>query len=159
MSYQELIVYYQTPKDLLKVAPTLLVSAAPFANYVVFPLALYFPKHLLSQQFWDNEIKFNYQLEKTTKRLKHNRPIFRQLQFKLNSIPKQLPDSTDGLGLREQCKLIFDKIGSGTHPTVEEILNVAPVFNQEPYGLSHLPTIHLVSNHHYVTIFNCLDEV
>ncbi|XP_025016555.1 LETM1 domain-containing protein 1 [Tetranychus urticae] len=142
LSYQELLVYYQTPKDLLKVAPTLLVSAAPFANYVVFPLALYFPKQLLSQHFWSKEIRFNYQLEKTKKRLKHNRPIFRYLQFKLSSIPKQLSNSPD-IDFKEQCKLIYDKLGSGTHPTVEELLKVSPVFDQQPYGLLHLSKSHL----------------
>lgn len=39
LTRKELEVYYQMPKDMFRVAPVLVISALPFANYVVFPLA------------------------------------------------------------------------------------------------------------------------
>lgn len=39
LTRKELELYYHMPRDMMKVAPVLLISALPFANYVVFPLA------------------------------------------------------------------------------------------------------------------------
>lgn len=39
LTRKELELYYQMPRDMMKVAPVLLISALPFANYVIFPLA------------------------------------------------------------------------------------------------------------------------
>lgn len=39
LTRRELEIYYQMPKDMLRVAPVLALSALPFANYVIFPLA------------------------------------------------------------------------------------------------------------------------
>lgn len=39
LTRQEIELYSKMPKDMIKVAPVLLISALPFANYVIFPLA------------------------------------------------------------------------------------------------------------------------
>lgn len=39
LSRKELEIYHRMPKEMIKIAPVLLLSALPFANYVVFPLA------------------------------------------------------------------------------------------------------------------------
>lgn len=39
LTRKELELYYQMPKDMLRVAPVLLFSALPFANYFILPLA------------------------------------------------------------------------------------------------------------------------
>lgn len=39
LTRKELELYYQMPKDMSKVAPVIIISALPFANYVIFPLA------------------------------------------------------------------------------------------------------------------------
>lgn len=39
LTRRELELYYQMPKDMLRVAPVLMLSALPFANYVIFPVA------------------------------------------------------------------------------------------------------------------------
>jgi hypothetical protein len=44
-------VYMNLPKDAMRVTPTLLISAFPFAQNVVFPLALLYPKLFLSSHF------------------------------------------------------------------------------------------------------------
>jgi hypothetical protein len=39
LTRKEMELFYQVPKDMMRVAPVLLISALPFANYVIFPLA------------------------------------------------------------------------------------------------------------------------
>lgn len=39
LTRKELELYYQMPKDMFRVAPVLMLSALPFANYIIFPLA------------------------------------------------------------------------------------------------------------------------
>lgn len=39
LARKDIELYYQMPKDMIRVAPVLLISALPFANYVIFPLA------------------------------------------------------------------------------------------------------------------------
>lgn len=38
LTRKEIELYHQMPKDMLRVAPMLILSTLPFANYVVFPL-------------------------------------------------------------------------------------------------------------------------
>lgn len=39
LTRKELELYHQMPKDMFRVAPVLLFSALPFANYFILPLA------------------------------------------------------------------------------------------------------------------------
>lgn len=39
LTRQEMELYQQMPKDIMRIGPVLLVATLPFANYVVFPLA------------------------------------------------------------------------------------------------------------------------
>lgn len=39
LTRKELELYYQMPQDMRRIAPVILISILPFANYVIFPLA------------------------------------------------------------------------------------------------------------------------
>jgi hypothetical protein len=39
LTRKEMELHTQMPKDMMKVAPVLLIAALPFANYVIFPIA------------------------------------------------------------------------------------------------------------------------
>lgn len=39
LAYKEVDIFYRMPKEMMRVAPVLLISALPFANYVIFPIA------------------------------------------------------------------------------------------------------------------------
>lgn len=138
-SYSDLMVYYQIPKDILRVGPVLLVSALPFTNYIVFPLAYWFPKQLLSHHFWTIEQRQRFQAIDHTHRLHYYRPVFRNLQTKLTTIAAE--DN-----LHDKCRLVLDKLGSGTHPSVDQILDIKTLFAAKPYGLECLKSGHLVKN-------------
>lgn len=39
LSGKDVEIFYRMPREMLRVAPVLLISALPFANYIVFPVA------------------------------------------------------------------------------------------------------------------------
>ena len=55
--------YLNLPSDLIRTAPVLLISALPFAQNVVFPVALMFPKQLLSSHFWSDQVMGIFKLK------------------------------------------------------------------------------------------------
>lgn len=137
-SYNDLMIYYQMPKDMIRVAPVLLITALPFTNYIIFPLAYWFPKQLLSHHFWTIEQKHNFQVIDHTKRLHFYRPVFRHLQSRLDSV-------TTEDHLQDKCRLVFAKLGSGTHPSLEQVIDIRQCFTSQPYGLNQLKAGHLVT--------------
>ena len=136
-NYNELIIYFQTPKDMIKVGPVLIIAALPFTQYIVFPLAYLMPKQLLCYHFWTLEQRQKFQIIDHNKRLYYYRPVFRHLQSKLSLVT--LEDN-----LQEKCRLVFAKLGSGTHPSVDLILDIKNAFISNPYGLQYLKSRHLV---------------
>ncbi|KAG8183967.1 hypothetical protein JTE90_007401 [Oedothorax gibbosus] len=134
---KELEVYFQVPKDLTKVAPVLLLSALPFANYAILPVIYLFPRQSLSSQFWSLQQKSEFAVEHLKKRLHHHRPIFRHLQRNLHNI--------ENITLRESAQNVFHKLGSGLNPTTEEVLSVKPLFSGKPFDIFQMSTKHLHS--------------
>ena len=57
LTRRQLVLYRTLPNDLYSVAPVLLLSAFPLMQNVVFPLAMLYPKHLLSSHFWSPEVR------------------------------------------------------------------------------------------------------
>ncbi|GFR31958.1 LETM1 domain-containing protein 1 [Trichonephila clavata] len=98
---KELEVYFQVPKDLVKVAPILLLAALPFANYVILPVIYLFPRKCLSSQFWTLQQKVDFAVVYQKKKLHFYRPVFRNLQARVQTIED--PD------LRDKCQNIFYK--------------------------------------------------
>lgn len=148
LSYDQLIKYYETPKSLFKVAPTLVLSLFPFGNYVVFPLAIMYPRLLLSSHFWTPEQRFNYQLEDYTSRISHNKLLFSEFKHGLEPRPQLIrikKDKEDLLDCRQKCKQIIDKLADGSHPSPSELLSVRPIFTEKPFGINYLHDSHLVS--------------
>lgn len=137
LTYKELMNHYEVPKALSKVLPTLFISALPFANYVVFPLAYKYPRTFLSTHYWSLEQRVDFALDDHKKRLLYYKPVFRHLQNNLKLIADEQ--------IREKLQSIFYTIGSGMHPQLEHVLVVNSVFRGNPYGLHYLSSGHLVS--------------
>ncbi len=77
LSRRQLELYMTLPVDLLRVMPVLTVSALPMAQNVVFPLALMYPKRLLSSHFWSPEVRREIEDEQQEKRHLHYRLVER----------------------------------------------------------------------------------
>lgn len=134
----ELQLAYTMPKDLIKISPILLVSAIPFTNYVIFPLAFYFPHLLLTSHYWSIQDKLNFLLKEHKRRLKHNKPLFRCVQAQMKS---GMPDQD----MKQHFREIIALLGSGRHPSTEEILSCIKLFSGPPYALKSLRRNHIVS--------------
>lgn len=136
LSRTEIELYYQMPKDMIKVAPVLILSALPFANYVIFPLAYFFPRHLLCSHFWNLQQKSEFRIIILQRRLIHNRPVFRHLQAPLPEL-KENP-------LYDKWNGILASLGSGSHPQIEDILTCKKLFMGKPFHLFYLTGNHVV---------------
>lgn len=136
LTRKEIELYHQMPKDMMKVGPVLLISALPFANYVIFPLAYLFPRHLLTSHFWNLQQKSEFTVLWLKDRLMHNRPVFRHLQEPLKTLKCH--------ELYEPWKKILGMLGSGVQPSVEEILECAELFADKPYSIPYLKRSHVV---------------
>jgi len=94
---------------------------------------------LLSSHFWSIQQKAQFTQERTLKRLYNFRPVLRALQANVVLIRNS--------ELKGQAKLVLDKLGSGSHPTVREILAIKVLFEGDPYSLSAIYGPHVVSLH------------
>ncbi|KAL1516613.1 hypothetical protein ABEB36_000502 [Hypothenemus hampei] len=136
---REIELYHQMPKDMIKVAPTLIFSALPFALYFVLPLVYALPKQLLTSHFWTPEQREQFQIAYLKDRLLHNRQVFRHLQSQINFLKHDKKNKD----LFEKWAKILGLIGSGIQPSIEEILACKELFMDEPYHLLYLSRNHI----------------
>lgn len=96
-----------------------------------------YPRTFLTSHFWTLQQRTEFRQFYFHERLTYNRPVFRCLQAKLKTI-KNHPKY-------EQFSQILGQLGSGTHPSVEQILDVKDIFADTPLNLISLPGKHIVS--------------
>ncbi|KAG8224677.1 hypothetical protein J437_LFUL003792, partial [Ladona fulva] len=135
LTRSEIEIYFRMPREMKKVAPVLILSTLPFANYVVFPLAYMFPKRLLSSHFWTLQQRLEFSVDDLRKRLYNNRPVFRCLQVRLDSIESDKS--------YRDWAYVLSLLGSGVHPDIKLILKCARLFEGEPYHFSCLYNNHV----------------
>ncbi|KAK4010859.1 hypothetical protein OUZ56_019987 [Daphnia magna] len=130
LGLKDMEIFYRMPREMLRVSPVLLISALPFANYIIFPLAYLLPKQLLSSHFWSLQQRRDFALHDHKKCVQHFRPVFRCMQARISSVSEK--------NLEEKLSKILSKLASGVHPTVEEILDLKILFQGEPFHLNCL---------------------
>ncbi|XP_047351328.1 LETM1 domain-containing protein 1 [Vespa velutina] len=130
LTRQEIQLAYTMPKDLIKIFPVILTSLIPFSNYVIIPLAYFFPRQLLTHHFWTPEQKASFMLHFHKKRFKYSRPLFYCMQNKVNYINNEL--------LKIKWNGIIACLGSGEHPTIENVLSCITIFASSPYSINTL---------------------
>lgn len=135
MSRQDIELYEKMPSDMWKIAPVLILSAVPFGNYIIFPLAFLKPRTLLCSHFWSIQQKAEFSIQDLTDRLKNNKPVFRALQAKSNLVPTG--------DLRTKWKRIIGLLGSGVHPNASEVLDCKELFSKEPFSIASLSYSHM----------------
>jgi len=149
LSAKQLGLYLSLPAELRRVGPVLVVSALPMAQNVVFPLALMFPKILLSKHFWDEKLRLEVMADNIRTRHSYYTLIFKRMV----SLQKATrgPAAIATLPLRK-C---LGKLANGKHPTSNDIIVMAPWFSSE-CALNKLPHYHLwwlVKIHENVGLF------
>ena len=146
LTREELQLTFTFPKDLIKISPVLLLSAVPFTNYIIFPVAFYFPHLILTSHYWSIEDKLNFMLKKHKRRLAHNRPLLRCVQNEVKTI-----EDTE---LQKALNNVIAPINSGTHPTINDIVKCKKLFSGSPYSLNCIRRKHVVSYIVYQKIFD-----
>lgn len=135
ITMEEIQLTYTMPKDLLKISPVILISMLPFTNYVIFPLAYYFPRQLLTYHFWTPDQRVNFMILDHKQRFKYSRTLFHHM--------KVLSDYVDNTYLKNKWSGIISCLDSGGHPTVESVIFCSNLFATIPYSLEVLEVKHM----------------
>lgn len=96
-----------------------------------------YPRHFLTHHFWTLQQRSEFAVINLRDRLMHSRPVLRHLQSNMASLKNDRH--------YERWRDILGKLGSGLHPTVEDILRVEPLFAEPPYKRQSLSYTHMVS--------------
>jgi len=118
LTARQLQLYLSLPAELRRVGPVLVVSALPMAQNVVFPLALMFPKVLLSKHFWDDKLKREVMGESIRARHLVYPQIFHRLVVMHKGSSRPDPALRACLG----------RLANGRHPSPAQILGLTPHF-------------------------------
>lgn len=135
LTNEELKLNFTLRRDIVRIAPVLLISAVPFTNYIIFPLAYYFPRQLLTSHYWTAQQKTDFMILDLRKRLKHNACLFKYFQT-------NVPMIQDKLLMRKWTDIIAC-LGSGSHPDTNNIIYCSELFLGPPYGIDYLKRKHL----------------
>ena len=94
---EEVQFIYQTKSDLIKMLPTVTLFMVPLVGYVAPVIAFMFPQHLLSRQFWTDDLKKGLEHKEFSTRMQHLTPL--SLELGNTSLPllKQQLDSNEGV--------------------------------------------------------------
>lgn len=98
-----------------------------------------YPRHFLTQHFWTLQQRSEFAVMNLRDRLAYNRSVFRKLQNKLETLKNDRH--------YDQWAEILGKLGSGVHPTTQEIINIKGLFAEPPYKTTSLSYPHVVSHH------------
>ena len=134
LSRRQLEVYMHLPGELLRVAPVLVVSAFPFAQNVVFPLAMMYPNYLLSSHFLTEAQKDSTHLERCKSRQSYYVSIMHDLQRLVrNEKPSTKIKRAFGFLLKDRIDL-----------KASDLLQLQNKFEAEgPYDLNKLNAPHI----------------
>lgn len=96
-----------------------------------------YPRHFLTHHFWTLQQRSEFAVMNLRDRLMHNRPVLRHLQSNMSTLKNDRH--------YERWRDILGKLGSGLHPTVEDIVRVEELFSEPPYKTKSLSYTHVVS--------------
>lgn len=94
-----------------------------------------YPRRFLTSHFWSLQQRIEFQELFLKDRTHHNRKIFRLLQLRL--------DATTGSAHYRKFNYVLGLLGSGTHPTADDLIEVKSIFYEPPYHIDSLPSSHL----------------
>ncbi|KAG9491624.1 hypothetical protein GDO78_000241 [Eleutherodactylus coqui] len=126
----------QFRRDLIKATPVIIISAPPFANYLVFVLMYLFPRQLLIRHFWTPKQQEEF-LE-----IYHNKrkDVYEDV---LDGLLQSLPSVTERT-LQDQIRYLVTQVQQGIHPKVANIEQVRTAFSGPPFCMSNLDVYQMV---------------
>lgn len=97
-----------------------------------------YPRKLLTHHFWTLQQRSEFAILNLQDRISYNLKVFRFLQSKLSQIKNDVN--------YEKWRHVLGSIGSGTHPTPEDLISVKDLFTAAPYKTRSLSYMHIVSS-------------
>ncbi|XP_039602625.1 LETM1 domain-containing protein 1 [Polypterus senegalus] len=135
LPYREMELLRQFRRDIIKVAPLVLISIPPFANYFVFVLMYFFPRQVLIRHFWTPKQQTEFA------NIYHGRRA-QVYPLIMNKLVSSVPAITNSR-LQTQMLHLCNKVQGGMHPSVEEIQGVRQLFTGPPFGMKRLQAEHM----------------
>lgn len=108
-----------------------------FSAFCWLPLRYMYPRYFLTHHFWTLQQRSEFAVMNLRDRLMHNRLVLRHLQSSMSTLKNDRH--------YERWRDILGKLGSGLHPTVEDIIRVEQLFSEPPYKIKSLGYTHVVS--------------
>lgn len=140
MSWKDVNIYRELPRDWKSVSPVMIIAALPFMNYIILPLAYLYPEKLLCKQFWTYNQQLQYNQNKLIKKFsEHDRLIMNLKQAIENKLSNK-----DNYAKNMSLDLI-EKIQSKRTVDVREILEIKPILSRPEFNLNNLTNSHLGS--------------
>lgn len=96
-----------------------------------------YPRLLLTSHFWTLQQRNEFAIIFLRNRLEYNRSVLRLLQAKKKQIKND--------DLYANWQQVLGQLGSGLHPTANEIVAIKDLFRRPPYSTNSLGSIHIVS--------------
>lgn len=134
LTRKELELYYQMPRDMMRVGPVLVASALPFTNYVILPILYMFPRTFLTHHFWTLQQRASFQEDVLRQRISYNRKVLRCMQAKLEKL--------ETVHDYQRLGHVLGLLGSGMHASAQDIIEIKDIFERPPFDLHSLTSKH-----------------
>ncbi|XP_026881621.2 LETM1 domain-containing protein 1 isoform X2 [Electrophorus electricus] len=132
LPYREMEKLRQFRRDMLKAIPLVIISAPPFANYLVFVLMYLFPRQLLIRHFWTPQQLVEFQGVYHAQRAHHHPEL-------LSGLEKAAAGIKD-VRLKTRLLELCSKVHSGAQPVVSDVHAVRTLFSGPPLGMRRMST-------------------
>lgn len=103
----------------------------------LFLCSFIFPRRLLTNQFWNEEQRLEFKQLELKERLKYYDTLLCCLQEKGRSLVNHRKFS--------KYQEVLTQLKNGSHPTVDELLNIKDIFSESTFNLITLSRKHIVS--------------
>lgn len=152
MTWKDVNIYRELPRDWKAVAPVMIIASIPFMNYIILPLAYIYPQKLLCKQFWtQNQIR-QYGENKFNRRLLQTDSLLIRLRDEV-----ELKLSNKDNYAKNYATDLIERVHSGRQVSLDEIIELKPILNRPEFNLNNLKQDHLqnlVNLHNCQRVFN-----
>lgn len=138
MSYKDVNIYRELPRDWKSVSPVMIIASIPLMNYIILPLAYYYPQKLLCKQFWT----YNQQLQFNEAKLLKKFEIHDRLLINLKQTIDSKLSNKDSYAKNVSIDLI-GKVQNKKNTDLREVLEMKSILNRPEFNLNQLSQDHL----------------
>ncbi|XP_055335535.1 LETM1 domain-containing protein 1-like isoform X2 [Paramacrobiotus metropolitanus] len=137
LSYRQIYLRNQYPRELWKLGPVLAIMALPFSTFALLPIIYFFPKYFLTHHFWTDAQKKAFAASQITSRLRAVPHLALDLHARLPLIKD--PNN------RDACASLLSKLKEGRLIHERDILDAQDEFQRGVFRYDKLSVDHQTS--------------